>query len=175
MIEVVIDSIRISLISQHRIVMLRDVDGDRQLPIWIGPCEAESITLELQDTEVARPLTHDLLKNVIDAMGGKVSHILINELKDQVFYARLYIDVDGKLMDIDCRPSDAIALAVRSKVPVFIEEDVMNEIGITPEPDISESELSTPSETTEEGEDPSSLDAFQDFVDTLDFDDFDED
>lgn len=175
MIEVVIDSIRISLISQHRIVMLRDVDGDRQLPIWIGPCEAESITLELQDTEVARPLTHDLLKNVIDAMGGKVSHILINELKDQVFYARLYIDVDGKLMDIDCRPSDAIALAVRAKVPVFIEEDVMNEIGITPEPDISESELSTPSETTEDGEDSPSLDAFQDFVDTLDFDDFDED
>lgn len=173
MIEVVIDSIRISLISQHRIVMLRDVDGDRQLPIWIGPCEAESITLELQDTEVARPLTHDLLKNVIDAMGGKVSHILINELKDQVFYARLYIDVEGKLMDIDCRPSDAIALAVRSKVPVFIEEDVMNEIGITPEPDISESELSSASEAAED-EDAPSLDAFQDFVDTLDFDDFDE-
>jgi bifunctional DNase/RNase len=76
-------------------------------------------------------------------------------------------------MDIDCRPSDAIALAVRSKVPVFIEEDVMNEIGITPEPDISESELSAPAEAAE-GEDPASLDAFQDFVDTLDFDYFDE-
>lgn len=171
MIEVVIDSIRISLISQHRIVMLRDIDGERQLPIWIGPCEAESITLELQDTEVARPLTHDLLNNVISTMGGKVSHVLINELREQVFYARLYIDTEGKLIDIDCRPSDAIAVAVRAKVPVFIDEDVMNEIGITPEPDISETELNgEPAESEDDGP----LDAFQDFVDTLDFDDFDE-
>lgn len=176
MIEVVIDSIRISLISQHRIVMLRDVDGERQLPIWIGPCEAESITLELQDTEVARPLTHDLLKNVIEEMGGKVSHILINELRDQVFYARLFVDVEGNLLDIDCRPSDAIAVAVRAKVPVFIEEAVMNEIGITPEPDISEAEPAAEEPTKEEEkEDGPRLDAFADFVDTLDFDDFDED
>ena len=85
MIEVVIDSIRISLISQHRIVMLRDIDGERQLPIWIGPCEAEAITIELQDVEIARPVTHDLLKNIISEMGGTVSHILINELKEQVY------------------------------------------------------------------------------------------
>lgn len=179
MVEVVIDSIRISLISQHRIVMLRDVDGDRQLPIWIGPCEAESITLELQDTEVARPLTHDLLKNVIEAMGGKVSHILINELRDQVFYARLYVDVNGTLIDIDCRPSDAIAVAVRAKVPVFIEEQVMDEIAIRPEPDISEGEPSTPASSkaaaTKNEPEAESLDAFQGFIDSLDFGDFGED
>lgn len=173
MIEVVIDSIRISLISQHRIVMLRDVDGDRQLPIWIGPCEAESITLELQDTQIARPLTHDLLKNVIEATGGKVSHILINELRDQVFYARLYIDIDGNLIDIDCRPSDAIAVAVRAKVPVFIDEAVMDETGITPEPDLSEGEDAEDLVASEADEE--SLDAFADFVDSLDLDDFDED
>ncbi len=166
MIEVVIDSIRISLISQHRIVMLRDVDGERRLPIWIGPCEAEAITIELQDVEIARPVTHDLLKNIIEELGGTVSHILINELREQVFYARLFVDMDGNMMEIDCRPSDAIAVAVRSKAPVFVDESVMDEAGILPEPDIEE-------ET--EGEGSEKLDAFKDFVDTLDFDDFEGD
>ena len=193
MVEVEIDSIRISLISQHRIVMLRDIDGDRQLPIWIGPCEAEAITFELQDTEVARPLTHDLLKNAIEAMSGKVSHILINELRDQVFYARLYIDVDGTLLDVDCRPSDAIALAVRARTPIFIDEQIMGEVGILPEPDINEIESTLdlddpPAATSESTEKPSaktketdetegeatSPDAFSDFLNTLDFGDFDE-
>jgi bifunctional DNase/RNase len=137
MIEVVIDSIRISLISQHRIVMLRDVDGERQLPIWIGPCEAEAITIELQDVEIARPVTHDLLTNTIGEMGGTVSHILINELRDQVFYARLFVDMSGEMLEIDCRPSDA-------------EPDIEDEVG---------------------GDGSEKLDAFKDFVDTLDFDD----
>lgn len=167
MIEVVIDSIRISLISQHRIVMLRDVDGERQLPIWIGPCEAEAITIELQDVEIARPVTHDLLKNVIDEMNGAVSHILINELRDQVFHARLFVDQGGEMLEIDCRPSDSIALAVRAKVPIFVDEAVMEEAGITPEPDIQEDEVL--------GDEPEKLDAFKDFVDTLDFDDFEGD
>jgi hypothetical protein len=166
MIEVVIDSIRISLISQHRIVMLRDVDGERRLPIWIGPCEAEAITIELQDVEIARPVTHDLLKNVIEEVGGTVSHILINELRDQVFYARLFIDINGEMLEIDCRPSDAIAVAVRAKVPVFVEEAVMEEAGILPEPDVDE-------EVNEQ--EAEKLDAFKDFVDTLDFDDFEGD
>lgn len=164
MIEVVIDSIRISLISQHRIVMLRDADGERQLPIWIGPCEAEAITIELQDVEIARPVTHDLLKNVIEEMKGTVSHILISELRDQVFYARLFVDVKGEMLEIDCRPSDAIAVAVRAKVPIFVSEEVMDIAGILPEPDVEEVD-----------EDSEKLDAFRDFVDTLDFDDFEGD
>ena len=167
MIEVVIDSIRVSLISQHRIVMLRDIDGERRLPIWIGPCEAEAITIELQDVEIARPVTHDLLKNVIEELGGTVSHIMINELRDQVFYAGLFVDVNGEMMEIDCRPSDAIAVAVRAKVPVFVDESVMEEAGILPEPDIEEDEIT--------GEESEKLDAFKDFVDTLDFDDFEGD
>ena len=163
MIEVIIDSIRISLVSQHRIVMLKDIDSEQQLAIWIGPCEAEAITIELQNTEIARPLTHDLLKNSIEAMGGTISHILVNDLRDQVFYATLFIDVDGELQEIDCRPSDSIALAVRAKVPIFIEEHVMEDAGIVPEPDIQE-----------EVDDDESLDAFSDFVDTLDFDDLED-
>ena len=163
MIEVVIDSIRISLVSQHRIVMLKDIDSEQQLAIWIGPCEAEAITIELQNTEVARPLTHDLLKNSIETMGGTVSHILINDLRDQVFYATLFIDTDGEVKEIDCRPSDSIALAVRAKVPIFVEEHVMEDAGILPEPDLQD-----------EVDDEEKLDAFSDFVDTLDFDDLDE-
>jgi bifunctional DNase/RNase len=165
MIEVEIDSIRISLVSQHRIVMLKDIDSEQQLAIWIGPYEAEAITIELQNTEVARPLTHDLLKNVIERMGGTISHILINDLRNQVFHATLFIDVNGEVKEIDCRPSDSIALAVRAKAPIFVEEHVMEEAGILPEPDLQEEEAGA----TEE-----SLDAFSDFVDTLDFDDLDE-
>ncbi|HSM57566.1 MAG TPA: bifunctional nuclease family protein [Candidatus Sulfomarinibacteraceae bacterium] len=163
MIEVVIDSIRISLVSQHRIVMLKDIDSEQQLAIWIGPCEAEAITIELQNTEVARPLTHDLLKQAIEEMGGSISHILINDLRNQVFYATLFVDVDGELKEIDCRPSDSIALAVRAKAPIFVEEHVMEDAGIQPEPDLQE-----------EVDEDESLDAFSDFVDTLDFDDLDE-
>ncbi len=164
MVEVVIDSIRISLVSQHRIVMLREMDNDRQLPIWIGPCEADAITIELQDVKVARPVTHDLLKNVILDMGGKVSHILIKALNDGVFYASLFIDINEQLHEIDCRSSDAIALAVRVKAPIFINDDVMDEAGILPEKDIQEQEQ------TEGEPDPGSLDAFSDFVDSLDLD-----
>ena len=169
MIEVIIDSIRISLVSQQRIVILKEIDGDRQLPIWIGPCEADAITVELQDVRVARPLTPDLLKNVIGSMGGNVSHILVKELNDAVFHARLFIDQDGEVLEIDCRPSDAIALAVRVKVPIFIAAEVMEAAGIEPEPDIHEEQV--PAEEVE----PKQVDAFMDFVDTLDFDDFEED
>jgi bifunctional DNase/RNase len=136
MIEVAIDSIRISLVSQHRIVMLKDIDSEQQLAIWIGPYEAEAITIELQNTEVARPLTHDLLRNVIEELGGTVSHILINDLRNQVFHATLFVDVEGDVKEIDCRPSDSIALAVRAKAPIFVEEHVMEAAGILPEPDM---------------------------------------
>ena len=163
MTEVTIDSIRISLVSQHRIVMLKDMDSERQLAIWIGPCEAEAITVQLQNTEVARPLTHDLLKNSIEELGGKISHILVSELRNQIFYARLFIDMKGKMKEIDCRPSDAIALAVRVKCAIFVDDGVMEEAGVLPEPDLHEEQ--TP---------PEKLDAFADFVDTLDFKDFDE-
>jgi bifunctional DNase/RNase len=107
------------------------------------------------------------LKNVIEELGGTVSHILINELRDQVFYAGLFVDVGGEMKEIDCRPSDAIAVAVRAKVPVFVDESVMDEAGILPEPDVDEEEIA--------GEESEKLDAFKDFVDTLDFDDFEGD
>ena len=168
MIEVAIDSIRISLVSQHRIVILKEMDSDRQLPIWIGPCEADAITIELQDVKVARPVTHDLLKNVIKEMGGRVSHVLIKALNESVFYASLFVDRNSELTEIDCRSSDAIALAVRVQAPIFVNPEVMDEAGILPEADIQE-----PSEET--GEDVPELDVFSDFVDSLDLDDLEDD
>lgn len=159
MVEVAIDSIRVSLISQHRVVVLKD-ESQRYLPIWIGPFEADAITIELQNIEVARPLTHDLLKVTIQDLGASVSHVVVNGLSDNTFYASIVLDSNGRSMEVDSRPSDAIALAVRAKVPIYVEESVMEKAGIVPSKDISTS--------SEEDED---LSAFRDFVDTLDLDD----
>jgi bifunctional DNase/RNase len=166
MIEVIIDSIRVSLMSQHRIVVLKDSDTDRYLPIWIGPCEADAITTELQELPPQRPLTHDLLKNMIRELGGSVVHILINDLRNDVYYARVVVDVDGKRMEIDARPSDAIALAVRVKAPIFVDDAVMNKAAIEPDEDVEAEALAEDEVEVEEGR----LSAFQDFVDNLDLD-----
>lgn len=167
MVEVTIDSIRVSLMSQHRVVILKDVDGDRYLPIWIGPCEADAITVTLQEVEVPRPLTHDLLKNVITEMGGEVEHIVISELKNEVFYARIVMEANGRHLEVDSRPSDALALAVRLRVPVYIEDAVMEKAAVQPEAEV-EGEESAAAST---GGADDKLDAFKDFLDSLDLDD----
>jgi bifunctional DNase/RNase len=163
MIEVTIDSIRVSLMSQHRVVILKDVDSERYLPIWIGPCEADAITVELQEVEVARPLTHDLLKTLVNEVGASVSHILVNDLRDDVFYARIVVDLNGRRLEIDSRPSDAIALAVRVRVPIFVEDEVMEKAAITPEEEVEAEGGAAPGDER--------LDVFKDFVDSLNLDD----
>lgn len=170
MIEVVIDSIRVSLMSQYRIVILKDTVSDRYLPIWIGPCEADAITIELQEVPPQRPLTHDLLKSMIRELGGKVVHILINDLRHDVYYARIVIDVGGKQIEVDSRPSDAVALAVRVKAPIFVAEAVMERHSIEPEEDVETAAGDTPREEMDEDR----LSAFKDFVNTLDLDDLDD-
>lgn len=168
MIEVKIDSIRVSLMSQHRVVVLKDVDTDRYLPIWIGPFEADAITIQLQGVQVARPLTHDLLKNIIDDMGAAISHIMVSELKNDTFYARIVMDINGKSMEIDARPSDAIALAVRVNAPLFVAEEVMEMASIVPEKSLEDLELEDEPMSEEEEE---QLAAFRDFINELDLDD----
>ncbi|HEY43352.1 MAG TPA: bifunctional nuclease family protein [Anaerolineae bacterium] len=163
MVEVVIDSIRVSLMSPQRIIILREMDSERFLPIWIGPFEADAITLSLQELEVTRPLTHDLLRNVLQVLGAEVLRVNITELRDDVFYARIVINVDGRELEIDSRPSDALALAVRAHVPIFVAESVMEEAASVPEPDVETEEAT-------EGSDER-LEVFKDFVDTLDLDD----
>lgn len=170
MIEVIIDSIRVSLMSQHRVVVLKDVNSERYLPIWIGPCEAEAITVKLQEMPTPRPLTHDLLKSVIRELGGRIVHILISDLRQDVYYARIVVDVAGEQIEIDSRPSDAIALAVRVSAPIFVAETVMDRAATEPDEDV---EKETASEASGEA-DPGHLSAFADFVDTLDFDDLED-
>jgi bifunctional DNase/RNase len=162
MIEVTIDSVKVSLVSQYRLVVLKEQGVERYLPIWIGPFEAEAITLQMQGVEMPRPLTHDLLKKLINSLGGQVSHIIINDLRQETFYANIVINVDGKRMEVDSRPSDAINLAVRTNVKIFVAETVMDNAGIVPEDDISGAVSS---------EEEEKLSAFSDFIDTLDLDD----
>ncbi|MDZ4768744.1 MAG: bifunctional nuclease family protein [Chloroflexota bacterium] len=169
MIEVIIDTIRVSLVSQYRVVILKDTNSERFLPIWIGPCEADAITMELQEVTPQRPLTHDLLKSVVQELNGKIVHILITDLRQDVYYSRIVIDVDGKQVDVDSRPSDAIALAVRAKVPMFVSDLVMERHAIQPEDDVDELLSEDRPEADEER-----LSAFKDFVNSLDLDDLDD-
>lgn len=137
MVEVVIDSIRVSLMSQHRIVILKDIDSERFLPIWIGQSEAEAITVSLQEIPIVRPLTHDLLRNVLHDLGAEVLRVNIVELRNEIFFARIAMRVNGREMEIDSRPSDALALAVRVHVPIFIAEEVMREAASVPSTEVA--------------------------------------
>ncbi len=171
MIEVEIDSIRVSLMSQHRVVVLKESDSNRYLPIWIGPFEADAITIQLQDVQVARPLTHDLLKNVIDEMGATISHIMVSELKNDTFYARIVMDVNGQSIEIDARPSDAIALAVRTNSALFVADDVMEAAAIVPEADLDVAATQAEEDEPISEEEQEQLSAFRDFINDLDLDD----
>ncbi len=163
MIEMTIDSIRMSLMNYQRVVILKEREGERYLPIWIGPAEADSIAIRLQDVSVPRPLTHDLLHSVIDVLGARVSSIIVNDLRNDTFYAKILLIVDGKDMEIDSRPSDAIALAVRVEVPIYAEESVLDKAGIL---------LPAKGENGELSEDElSRLAPFRDFIDTLNLED----
>jgi hypothetical protein len=175
MVEVVIDSIRVSLISQQRIVILREVDADRYLPIWIGIYEAEAIALALQDVEVARPLTWDLLKNIFTIMDARILRVEVTSLHDDTYYGNIVAEVDGRNIDIDSRPSDAIALAVRAHVPILVSRPILDSVGVIPEEDIQEST----EEPGQKAEAPASeineenLSVFEDFLENLDIDDED--
>ncbi len=176
MVRVEIDSIRVSLMSQDRVIVLKDTTSERYLPIWIGAPEAEAIRVELQGVSITRPLTHDLLKAVIHELGGKVEYILVNDLRNDVFYARIKININNRSVEIDSRPSDAIALAVRVKVPIYVAESVMTQASIQPEEEINTEvepqERSAKPAPRKDGEDVSEedLSAFSDFLNSLDLD-----
>ncbi len=175
MVEVVIDSIRVSLISQQRIVILREVDADRYLPIWIGIYEAEAIALALQDVEVARPLTWDLLKNIFSVLDARIIRVEVTSLHDDTYYGNIVAEVDGRKLDIDSRPSDAIALAVRAHVPILVSRPILDSVGVVPEEDIQEAgkEKEQPATTTPSEINEANLSVFEDFIDNLDIDDED--
>jgi len=178
MVEVVVDSIRVSLTNQQRIVLLREQDRERYLPIWIGPFEAEAITISLQEIEVARPQTHDLLLKSIESLGARLIRVEVLALKGDVFYGNLVLEFDGQVYNVDARPSDSIALAVRGHVPILVNIDVLREAGITPDVDIQAELLSENLEHVEQDtgheEAEERLSLFEDFLKNINLDELDE-
>jgi bifunctional DNase/RNase len=178
MIEVVIDSVRVSLIKQERIVILREVNAERYLSIYIGPHEAEAITIALQEIEVARPQTHDLLKNVLNALGGRLVRVEVVALREDVYFGNLVVEHDSRMVNIDSRPSDALALAARAHAQIFIAREVMEAVGVVPEQDLGNQEPTAPAPSSSEikkPEEPASserLSVFEDFLSNLNLGDF---
>ncbi|MGB3328822.1 MAG: bifunctional nuclease family protein [Thermomicrobiales bacterium] len=196
MIEATVESIRVSLITQHRVVILKELEGDRHLPIWIGAYEAEAIAMELQGISATRPLPYDLMQTMISELGAAVDRVVIADLNDQVYFARILLDHAGTTITIDSRPSDAIALAVRVGCRILVDESIMERAGVavddddldidatltsssgildaetSPEPTPPET-LAPTAESTGSRADDEQLSVFRDFINSLDLDDFD--
>jgi len=186
MIRVTVDSIRVSLLTQNRVVVLREVDSRRYLPIFIGPFEADAIAIALQGLEPQRPMTHDLLKAVFGELGASLRYILVNDLRDGTFYARIVVNQGAHTLEIDSRPSDAIALAVRSDVPIYVEPHVFEQASTPFEDEEASASVeappsiqpaaATPAPTAPTGEEPETeisdegLSIFRDFINSLDRD-----
>ncbi len=170
MIESVVESIRVSLVTNQRVVILKELEGERYLPIWIGHFEAEAIAMELQGVEAARPLPYDIMKKIIGDLGGHVRRILVTGLRDDVFYATIVIEAAGRQVEIDSRPSDAIAMAVRTKVPIFVDESVMEKAGVLFGDDEEEVDADAKPKPSVDDE---KLTSFRNFINSLDFSDED--
>jgi len=172
MIEVQIDSVRVHLMTPNRLVVLKQVNAERYLPIWVGPYEAEAITIALQEVEMSRPLTHDLLKNVFNALNARIVRVEVVKLENDTYFGTIVADVNGGEVRVDSRSSDAIALAVRAHVPILVHPSVMEQASITPEQDMPEDtgepEKSEPAPLTKEGVER--LSVFENFLEKLDFD-----
>jgi bifunctional DNase/RNase len=166
MIEVVIDSVRVSLMSPQRVVVLRQADAERFVPIWVGPYEAEAITVALQEIEMIRPLTHDLLKSLFTTFDARVKRVEIVALREEIFFGNIVAEANGEEVNIDSRPSDAIALAVRAHVPIYVHQSVLDEAGIIPETDMQGEGKDMP--VTGSDDSSERLSIFEDFIDQLD-------
>jgi uncharacterized protein len=125
-IEMTIKGLMVDPITNMPIIILRDKDGQRVLPIWVGIFEANAIALQMENIATPRPMTHDLLRNVIQDLSGTVRKIVVSDLKDNTFYALIYVETPAETVAIDARPSDAIALALRTQAPIFVEESVID-------------------------------------------------
>ena len=157
LIEMTVESVRVHMLSTQHVVILKDTERERFLPIWIGPWEANAIAMKLQGLTPERPLTHDLFAGVLEELGATVREVVIADLADETFHARILLDAGGTLHEIDSRPSDALALAVRTGVRIYAAESVLDRAGV---------EADTDGETEEV--DDERLSVFRDFVNSLD-------
>ena len=178
MIEMSVEFVRVSMQNYSRVVILKEKDAERYLLIWIGASEAEAIAMRLGDVQAPRPLTHDLLRSIIDSLGAQVSYILVNDLSNDTFFARIVLEANGKTVEIDSRTSDAIALAVRAQVPIYAEESVLERAGVTLDKEPEEALAGGPGHGHGEPlsrtapEELEKMSAFKDFIESLDLDDF---
>jgi bifunctional DNase/RNase len=176
MIEMNVEFVRVSMQNYNRVVILKEKESERYLLIWIGPSEAEAIAMRLGDVQPPRPQTHDLLRSVIESLEGHVSYVIVNDLNNDTFYARIVLEHNGQTVEVDSRTSDAIALAVRAQVPIYADESVLDRAGIFI--DREQDEVVTPAAAGEPSsrvteDDLEKMSAFKDFIEGLDLDDFD--
>ncbi|MFC1910373.1 bifunctional nuclease family protein [Chloroflexota bacterium] len=133
--EMTIDSIRVSLMNYQRALILKEKETERYLPIWIGVAEADAIAVKLQGVHSPRPLTHDFICTIIEALGAAVKSVVINKLQDDTFFAKVTLVTDNHEIELDCRPSDAVAVAVRVEVPIFADKEVLDKAGVDTAPE----------------------------------------
>jgi bifunctional DNase/RNase len=178
--EMVIDSIRVSLENYQRVVILKQKEGDRYLLIWIGTHEAEAIAVRLQDVQVPRPLTHYLLHNTIKEMGGTVEKVTVSGLENDTYFARIGVRIGERSVEIDSRPSDALAIAVRAGVPIFVDDQVMEKAGVLLDKETGNTIVGSEGVSSQQAggqrehrapvgkEELKKLSAFQDFIESMD-------
>jgi bifunctional DNase/RNase len=177
--EVEINSIRVSLMTYQRVVILKEKNADRYLPIWIGPSEADAIAVKLRDVDVPRPLTHDLIQLVISSLGAGLTYVTVYGLQNDTFFAKLGLQIDGRTLEVDSRPSDALALAVRADVPIYVLDEVLDMAGVALDDDgsplISEEPEGQQKSAQVLEEELRGMSAFTDFINTLDLEDLGKD
>jgi bifunctional DNase/RNase len=169
LVEMVVESVRVHMLSSRHVVILKETERDRYLPIWIGPWEASAIAMKLQGLTAERPLTHDLFATTLDELGARIDRVVISTLAEETYHARLYLEVDGRSFEVDSRPSDALALAVRSGVRIFAAEAVLDQAGLGGDSGIDDEGGGSLESTGEKIVDPR-LDVFREFVNSLDVD-----
>jgi uncharacterized protein len=173
LVEMVVESVRVHMLSSRHVVILKETDHDRYLPIWIGPWEASAIAMKLQGLTADRPLTHDLFANALEQLGVRVERVVISTLAEETYHARLHLERDGTVFEIDSRPSDALALAVRTGGRIYASEAVLEQAALggdgSEESGEVDAEGSAFESTGEKVVDPR-LDIFRDFVNSLDVD-----
>ena len=129
MLEMKVRGLTLDPLSNMALVILRDLEGTKALPIWVGIPEANAIALEIEQVPTPRPMTHDLIKNILAGINAMVTRIVVNDLKDSTFYATIFLSLEGREFHIDSRPSDAIAIALRVKAPIYVTQDVIERAG----------------------------------------------
>lgn len=167
LVEMDVESVRVHMPSSQHVVILKERDRERYLPIWIGPWEANAIAMKLQGLAPERPMTHDLVTTMLETLGVSIRRVVISSLAEETFHARLFLVANGREVEVDSRPSDALALAVRSGVPIYAADAVLEQAGVRPEASgdgdiesLDPAERATP-------DDPRLI-AFRDFINSLD-------